>query len=129
MKKNLAYLLLIFIANSSFCQAYEPIVDTTKMWVVFNNSSALPANYGQTSAFKIKDSVLLDDHKYWYKVFESSDSLYAIWKFNGYMRELNKIVLYKNDLWGIDTIYNFNAVINDKLQVDIVVVIKMKITL
>ncbi|HEY9124246.1 MAG TPA: T9SS type A sorting domain-containing protein [Bacteroidales bacterium] len=75
-----------------------------------------PPNYGQTYAYKIKDSILLNDQKYWFKVFESSDSSYSEWKLNGYIREENKIVLYSNQLWGIDTLYNFNKTVGDTIE-------------
>ncbi|MBE9466973.1 MAG: T9SS type A sorting domain-containing protein [Bacteroidetes bacterium] len=116
MKKTLILLVLIFLSNIGNCQEYEAIVDTTKMWVVFESPADLAPWMGRSYAFKIANSIQLDSLN-WYKVWKAGDSLYTDWQFEGYIREENKIVSFqhKDFVKIIDTIYNFNLTIKDSV--------------
>ncbi|MDD4673620.1 MAG: hypothetical protein PHI03_11860, partial [Bacteroidales bacterium] len=85
---------LLLVTNFIYAQEYESIVDTTKMWVVFYNSSIDPPGIGETYAYKIKEKVI-EDTITWYKTWQSRDSLYSNWEQVGYVCEKDKKVYYK----------------------------------
>ena len=116
MEKFILILItLVLLSNIGNCQEYEKIVDTTKMWVVFESPAVLAPWMGRSYAFKIADSVQLDSLN-WYKVWKAGDSLYTDWQFEGYIREENKIISFQHkDFVRIDTIYNFNLTIKDSV--------------
>ncbi len=78
-----------------------------------------PPGFGKSYAYKISDSILINSN-YWFKVWESQDSLFSNWQEYGYIREENRRVFYRNDNFiGIDTIlYDFNLNINDTISPD-----------
>lgn len=101
-------LMLISFARS---QTYESIIDTTKMWVVYESPYYTLYN-GYTIAYKIaNDSVLIDD-EYWYKIVRAEDSAYTQWSVYSYIREENKIIFTKG-IYDGDTLYNFNLEAGD----------------
>jgi hypothetical protein len=113
MRKITIIFLMLFSTIEVFNQELEPIVDTNKMWVVFMEPYG-PPGFGESYAYKIEDSVLINSD-YWFKVWESHDSLFSNWQEYGYIREENRRVFYTNDNIGIDTIYDFNLNINDTI--------------
>jgi len=117
MKKTLLFICLLFLVKLGIGQTYEPIVDTTKMWVVYLTPAPIvDTTIGRTYAYKISDSILMNDQLYWYKVWESSNSTYTSWNLNGYIREFNKTVVYQdNEMQRIDTLYNFNDTVGSLL--------------
>ncbi|MDD2550841.1 MAG: T9SS type A sorting domain-containing protein, partial [Bacteroidales bacterium] len=106
---------LLLVTNFIYAQEYESIVDTTKMWVVFYNSSIDPPGIGETYAYKIKEKVI-EDTITWYKTWQSRDSLYSNWEQVGYVCEKDKKVYYK-DSYNSEHIllYDFNLQTDDTL--------------
>ncbi|WP_462281261.1 PKD domain-containing protein [Salinivirga cyanobacteriivorans] len=116
MKKFAIVFLLIFSTIEVFNQELEPIVDTNKMWVVFRQSAIdPPGGFGKSYAYKISDSILINSN-YWFKVWQSQDSLFSDWNQYGYIREENNKVYYMDpEVIDFDTIimYDFSLEIGD----------------
>lgn len=108
----LAVFLSVTIAKS---QTYESIVDTTKMWVIYE-SSAYELILGKTVAYKIaNDSTFIDD-RYWYKVLKAEDSTYTQWSFFSYINEEDKVISLNGSFAGFGSpLYDFNLIAGDSL--------------
>jgi len=117
--KNLVIIFFVLGSiNLSIGQEFESIVDTNKIWVVFQESGdGPPGGFGKSFAYKIADSILLDSN-YWFKVWESQDSLFSNWNEYGYIREEYKRVRYINPNHENQEIilYDFNLEINDTID-------------
>ena len=103
-------IIILLTLNKTYAQTYEPVVDTNKMWVIYEYCSVCHPDSGYTIAYKISHDSVLIDNEYWYRILVSNDSSYSEWSFfdyNGYIREENKIVLNKSGIY-VDTLYNFN---------------------
>ena len=119
MKHTLLILITFLFFGNLYSQEYEKIVDTTKMWVVWDGPAmGIPDSLGSTTAYRFHDSTLLEDGKYWYNVLEAKGPEYENWSLNGYIYEQNKLVLYKKLRWTrpVDTLYNFNITKGDTLK-------------
>jgi len=111
-------IISLLLSNSTqwiFSQNFEPIVDTSKMWVEYIiGSEALPTDIGESLAYKIKDSALISEN-YWMKLWESSDSSYTEWEHIAYLKEKDSIVLYMDLSSNIDTLYDFTKKPGEKI--------------
>lgn len=120
MKRNVLILVSLMLISFAKSQTYEPIVDTTKMWVVYRSSPYPPFN-GQTIALKISNDSVLIDNLYWHKTLIAEDSAYSQWDLSywgSYIREENKVI-FTTDAGGsyINTLYNFNLETGDTCHV------------
>lgn len=108
LKSLFSLLGLLLVTNFIYGQNYEPIVDTSKMWVVLTNSSIEPPYYngGVSFAYKIEGSTLFEE-EYWMTLWESADSTYSDWSVKGYMKENDSIVLFMDLANNIYTLYDF----------------------
>ena len=112
--KIILIIIALFAITKTYSQTYEPIVDTTKMWVVYEYG--MDPFAGRTYAYKITSDSVFINTKYWHNVLISEDSSYSQWTsyYNAKIREENKIVYYFDDVFpNVDTMYNFNLSVGD----------------
>ena len=116
MKKFFFILCLHLTLLEGWAQEYEPIVDTTKMWVMYQRPSWEPFGVGWTAAVRFQGESIFDTVT-WKNVLYAEDSNYNDWSVIGYIREESKVVTYmgKTDL-VIDTLYDFNKTVGDQLD-------------
>lgn len=128
--KNKPLLILFILIFSVYCHGqnilpfsqkqsndkhrnFEPIVDTSKIWSVYQQY----AYVHYSLYFKIGDTITLNGIIY-RKVFETNDSLLSTWTFDGYIRENeNSEVFFRKTNGDEGLIYKFNLLVNDTVVV------------
>ena len=107
--KIILIIIALFAITKTYSQTYEPIVDTTKMWVVYEHG--MDPFAGRTYAYKITSDSVFINNKYWHNVLISEDPTYSQWISynNAKIREENKIVYYTSGVFSdVNILYNFN---------------------
>jgi hypothetical protein len=109
--KILLITIALFAIIKTYSQTYEPIVDTTKMWVVYEYGMNPYA--GRTYAYKISNDTVLIDNKYWHDILVSEDSTYSQWSIYSFKKIREKNNIAYSYCWQDCSIFNFNLSTGD----------------
>ena len=108
MKKHLFILIFalpIFIGQGVRGQQYVPLVDTNKVWSIFDNAS--------TYYYKIGGDTIIDSKQY-KKMYRTTDTLQIIWHLTPFgIREEDKRIYVKFPFEPEEMLYDFNIEVGD----------------